>query len=78
MGLAHLRVKNFKSCNKYLCLLAKKVGLVTQNVPVIIFVSRLEDIWKNRELTSLEQLVSKNELWFAETLQWADHKKGSE
>lgn len=67
----------FKPCDKHIRVLAKKVGLVIKNVPVEILWSRLEDIWRNRELARLEQLVSANNEWFAETLQWAVQKKGS-
>lgn len=64
-------VENFMLCNKHMRMLAKKVDLVTRNISAKILRSRLEEIWKSRELPNLEKLVSKKEDWFAETLQWA-------
>lgn len=61
-------VENFKPCNKHICVLAKKIGLVIRNISAEIFGSRLEEIWKNRELVKLEKLVSEKEDWFTETL----------
>lgn len=62
-------VENFKSCNKYLHILAKKIGLVTRNISVEILELQLEEILKSRELAKLEKLMSEKKDWFAETLQ---------
>lgn len=48
--------------------LAKKVELMTRNISAKILRSRLEQIWKNRELAKLEKLVSEKKDWFTETL----------
>lgn len=54
-------VENFKSCDKHICILAKKVGLMTKNISTEILESWLEEIWKNQELAILEKLVSEKE-----------------
>lgn len=61
-------IENFKPCDKHMYVLEKKVSLVTKNISTEILGSRLKKIWKNRELTKLEKLVSEKEDWFAETL----------
>lgn len=70
-------VDNFRPCEKYLHLLAKRVGLVTKNVPLGFLATRLGKIRRNRESSKLGLLLDENKDWFAETLQWAVQKKGS-
>ncbi len=67
LAALHL-VDNFRPCKKHLRLLAKKVGLVTKNVPLGVLGSQLGEIWRNRESSKLELLLDENEDWFAETL----------
>lgn len=77
LGALHW-VENFKPCDKHFRLLAKKVGIVTKNVPVVTLASRLDEVWKNRKLIKLGQLVHENKAWFGETLQWAITEKVTE
>ena len=62
-------VNNFRPCEKHMRLLAKRVGLPIRNVSLGELEVRLEEIWRNRELSKLEILLEEYGKWFAETLQ---------
>lgn len=52
-------VKNLKFCNKHICILIKKIGLVIRNISAKIFRLQLEKIWEKQELAKLEKLLKK-------------------
>ena len=62
-------VDNFRPCEKYICLLAKRVELLTRNVSLGELEVRLAEIWRNRESSKLGILLEEKGKWFAETLQ---------
>lgn len=59
-------VKNFKPCNKYLCLLARHLSPVIKKVPIVELKSRLDSIWQHQSVDSFKQLVIENSDWFVE------------
>ena len=62
-------VENFKPCNKYLCLLARHLGLVTRKVPVVVDLkSRLDNVWEHRSADSFKQLVTEKSDLFVESV----------
>ncbi len=61
-------VKNFKLCNKHLCLLARHLGLVTRKAPIFDFKSQLDSIWHHRSGANFKHLVIENSAWFIESV----------
>ena len=62
-------VDNFRPYEKYIRLLAKRVGLLIRNVSLGELEVRLAEIWRNWELSKLGILLEKNGEWFVKTLQ---------
>lgn len=58
-------IDNFRLYKKYLCLPAKKVGFFTENIFLRELELRLEEIWTNRDLSKLGQLLTKTRMNFS-------------
>lgn len=61
-------IKNFKLYDKHLYILDKKIFLIIKNVLVIIIVSKLDNIQKNREIIYIDYLILKNKVQFTNAL----------
>lgn len=70
-------VKNFKSSNRYLWLLAGHVGLMTKKIPVDELQSQINGIWRNCNLKNYKQLVTKKPEWFVDQVSQSQLEQGN-